>query len=73
MGTVDETYEDITLKDVRRLVVRPGDILVLRVEGAHEELHEILGGYLRDALPEGVKVLVLEAGSDLEVVSGDGR
>jgi len=58
--------------DLKRVVPRPGDVFVLHVD--HDltpELHQRIGGYLRQALGDGVKCLVLARGFRLEVVGQD--
>lgn len=56
--------------EVRRLVIRPGDKLVLRLDHLVDESQwENLVRRLRAALGDDVPVLVLEPGADLEVIS----
>jgi hypothetical protein len=62
--------EPITLEDVRRLIVHPGETVVLRVkQRLSAVMVEHLQGTLKAAMPEGVKCLVLQEGAELEVVS----
>lgn len=61
--------EPIVLEDIRRLVLEPGDVLVVRVEGAVTmQMAEAITRSVEQYLP-GHKVLVLPAGMmDLEVL-----
>lgn len=58
--------------EVRRLEVRPGDVVVIRTaERLSEAQVARLVGWFKGALPEGVAVAVLDEGTDL-VVLGKG-
>jgi hypothetical protein len=57
------------LEEVRRLTVRPGDVLVFRFKHAlpQERIHRI-GEYLKAKLGDDVKILVLDGGTSLDVL-----
>jgi hypothetical protein len=59
--------------EVRRLVVRPGDKLVLKLDHFPDDAEaDDLVRRLHDALGDsGVKVIILEPGADLEVLSAE--
>lgn len=56
--------------EIRRLVVRPGDKLVLKLGHCLSDAEaDDLIGRLREALGDDIRVLILEPGADLEVIS----
>jgi hypothetical protein len=60
----------IDLQDIQRLRLEPGDVLVLRMpDRLTAAAVEHLANTMQDAIP-GHKVIVLEKGAQLEVVSG---
>lgn len=61
---------DIQLSDVRRLVIHPGETLVLTVpEGiTREDLHTIQDA-AQEQLPDGVGLLVISGDVDMDVVT----
>jgi hypothetical protein len=67
MSKLDELLED--LEEVRRLTIRPGDILVfrfkqrLRADTAHE-----IGEHLEAKLGEDIKILILDQGTALDIL-----
>jgi len=61
--------DPIRLEDVKRLDVKPGEVLVVRSPMMTAEVAEHLTNWFREALP-GVKVLILDPESTVEVVSG---
>ncbi len=60
----------IPVADVRRLDVRPGDTLVVRVPRREFDAQaaERIGGELRGLLGDGVKVVVMPSDYDVDVV-----
>lgn len=62
----------VTIDDVKRLRLEPGDTLVLRMDAHSEEVVERFTGEMRTAFP-GHRTVVLGKGVDLEVVSAPGK
>jgi hypothetical protein len=63
--------DTITLEDVRRLRLEPGDVLVFRLANPAPELAARIAAELSEHLP-GVKCLVLDRGVDLTVARDEG-
>jgi hypothetical protein len=62
----------LDIEDIRRLVVNPGEMLVVRVpRGTTAEGAAQVKDRVKAVLPDGVRVLVAPVDVDFEVVSGD--
>ncbi|MDP2377781.1 hypothetical protein [Reyranella sp.] len=60
---------DVIRVEVAKLEARKGDTVVVRFQGAlPAEVVARATAHLEERLPEGVKVLILDRGSDLHVV-----
>jgi hypothetical protein len=64
--------QDFRIEDVQRLVVRPGEILLVTIP-AHTTVEdaEYIKGIFKAKLPEGVEVVVKTPDVDAAVVAGD--
>jgi hypothetical protein len=62
----------LEIEDVRRLVVHPGEMLVVRVPvGTSVERARHISDSVQANVPDGVRVLIAMGDVDFEVVSGD--
>ncbi len=63
---------DITIEDVKRLVVGPDETLVFMVpENTSEEQFHKISDVLREHFPPGSRVLVLSTSIDVQVITFD--
>lgn len=66
--------ELLDVAKVERLALNPGDIVVIKTPAwLTDQEFARFGETLRAALPAGTKVLFLEAGVDISVLSGGGE
>lgn len=60
----------IEVESIRRLDVKPGETLVVRVgDGADQETVEHIAHVMRERLPRGVDLLVVASDVELQVVA----
>lgn len=63
----------IDVESIARLDVKPGETLVVKVpDGATAQGIAATAEAVRDYLPEGVKVMVLQSAVELQVIGGSG-
>ena len=64
--------EPLELEDIKRLTLGPDDVLVIRVpDRMPAQSIQALGMGVKAALPHGNKVLILDAGMTLDVLTPD--
>lgn len=62
----------LEIEEIRRLVVHPGEMLVVHVPvGTTAEIAARISDRVKANVPDGVRVLIATGDVDFEVVSGD--
>lgn len=69
----EATDTRLPIQSVRRLDVKPGDVLVIKVGDCvyQDKALQHLGAYLRELLPNDVKIVCTTSNVDFAVLAGD--